>query len=128
MVARPDWFRRLPGTSITLASPRQIHQSAARVDQENFGCDTSECSGCALVNFNFEPVRNKPHDAGSLHPWNLLELGLALRKWNKKNVTPNVPAHDFHYLRASDVLKTGDLNVIAGFNPEVATNVRRSDR
>ena len=70
------------------------------------------------MNFNFEPVRNKPHDAGSFHPWNLLELGLALRQWNKKNVAPNVPAHDFHHLRASHVLKTGNLNVIAGFNPE----------
>ena len=82
-----------------LAGPRrQVHQGAARVDQKNFRSDARECGRLALVNFDFEAIRNKPHHTGSFYPRNLLELRLALRKWDKENVAANVSPHDFHHL------------------------------
>jgi hypothetical protein len=70
------------------------------------------------MNFNFEPVGDKAHDAGGFDPWNLLQLRFPLRQGHKENVAADVAAHDFHYLRAGDVLQAADFNVIARFNPE----------
>ena len=80
------------------------------------GANARECHRCALVDFNFEAVGNESHDAGRLHPGNLLELRLALGQRDEKDVAADVAAQNFHHLRTSDVVRAGNLDVVAGLN------------
>src|SRR5919197_16314 len=86
---------------------------AARV-----GTDTRESHRRALLNFNFQPMGDESHDAGRLHPRNLLELRLTLGQGNEKDVATDIAAQNFHDLCASDVVGAGYFNVVAGLNAE----------
>src|SRR6266550_2459025 len=68
------------------------------------------------MNLNSQTVGSKPHDTGRFHPRNLLQLLLAVIQRHEKDVSPDVTAHYFHHLRATDVLSAINFDVIARFH------------
>ena len=68
------------------------------------------------MDFHAQAVGHEAHDAGRFDPWNLLQLQLALRERNKKDVAADVAAHDFHDLRVGDVLRAADFNLVASID------------
>ena len=111
---------------------RQFHQGADVVGQQNPGTHPRERHRSAFVNFNFQPVGNEAHDAGRFHPRNLFQLRFPLRQGHEENIAADVAAHDFHHLRAGDVLQAADFDVVAGFDAEapgaLSVVVERGDR
>src|SRR4029077_10579109 len=97
---------------------RQFHQRTDVVSQQNPGTHSSKSHRRALVNFYFEPIGSESHDAGRFDPWNLLQLRFPLPKGHEENVAADVAAHDFHHLRARNVLQTADFNVVARLDAE----------
>src|SRR5689334_1554146 len=65
-----------------------------------------------------QTVGDEAHDAGRLHPGDLLQLRFTLGQRHKEDISSQVAAHYFHDLRASYVVSSRNFNVVAGINAE----------
>src|SRR5215469_15226213 len=72
------------------------------------------------MHLDTQAVGQKPHHRGRFDPGNLFQLLLSLEQWDKEDVAADVAAlaKDLYDLGVADILRAGDLDVIAGIEAE----------